>query len=306
MVEANEVTSPHVPVMLEACLEYLDPKEGGVFADVTLGRGGHSSAIVDRTAPSGRLLAVDRDPQALEFCRQRLADAAERVSFVHGTMSELSEHAREQGYESFDGIFADLGVSSPQLDEADRGFSLQREGPLDMRMDPTQGPTAEELIRSLSENDLANVIFEFGGERKSRRIARSIKWAQADNKISTTLELRSAVVRAVGPKRGRIDPATRTFQAIRIAVNRELDELRSLIEQAKTLLREGGVLAILSFHSLEDRIVKHTFRDDGQFSPLAKRPRVATDEEIESNPRARSAKLRAARRVVEKEKEYAR
>lgn len=286
--------SPHVPVMLDACMACLDPKPGGVFADVTLGRGGHAQALLERTAPNGRLLAVDRDPSAVAFCQERLATFADRVTIVHGTMSSLRAHAEAHGFEHFDGVFADLGVSSPQLDEAERGFSFQQDGPLDMRMDSSRGQTARELIDSLSESELADVIFEFGEERRSRRIARSIKRAAEEGELETTTELRRAVVRAIGPKRGRVDPATRTFQGIRIAVNRELDELRDLLENAANVLRPGGVLTILSFHSLEDRIVKQSFRGQSRWAPLFKKPRIANADELAQNPRSRSAKLRAA------------
>lgn len=292
-------SSPHVPVMLEACMACLAPQPGGIFADVTLGRGGHAEALLERTSPDGRLLGLDRDPSAISYCRERLAAYKERVTLVHGTMSSLQACAAEHGFERFDGVFADLGVSSPQLDRAERGFSFQHDGPLDMRMDPSSGPSARELIEELSENELADVIFQYGDERKSRRIARSIKKSEADGELETTSDLRRAVIRAIGPKRGRVDPATRTFQAIRIAVNRELDELRALIDLAPSLLDAEGVLTILSFHSLEDRIVKRAFRNAEQWRPLFKKPQVANEEELACNPRARSAKLRAARPVLQ-------
>ncbi len=287
--------APHVPVMLEACMQCLQPKPGGVFADVTLGRGGHAQALLERTSPGGRVLGLDRDPSAIAFCKARLAPFGDRITLVHGTMSGLEQSAERFGFDGFDGVFADLGVSSPQLDEAKRGFSFQQDGPLDMRMDSSQGQTARELIASLREDELANVIYEYGEERRSRRIARSIKCAEADNQLQSTADLRRAVVRAIGPKRGRVDPATRTFQAIRIAVNQELDELRALLACAPKVLREQGVLTILSFHSLEDRIVKRAFRGADIWQPLFKKPLVADDEELSRNPRARSAKLRAAR-----------
>ena len=195
-------------------------------------------------------------------------------------------------------MVADLGVSSPQLDDADRGMSFRREGPIDMRMDPGSGETALELIDRLSDDELADVIYQYGEERRSRRIARSIKKALADGELRTTLDLRRATVRAVGPARvGGVDPATRTFQALRIAVNRELEELESLLASLADVVTEGGVAAIISFHSLEDRLVKRAFHAEG-WTQLTKKPMVATDDESAQNPRARSAKLRAARRVV--------
>ena len=196
-----------------------------------------------------------------------------------------------------DGVVADLGVSSAQLDQEERGFSLAKEGPIDMRMDPTEGETALELIGRSDAEELANIIYRYGEERRSRRIARFLKRAYEEGELETTGDLRRAVHRATGPKRGRIDPSTRTFQALRIAVNEELADLEAFLELLPSVLKAGGVVAVISFHSLEDRMVKHTFRDSEGLDPLTKRPIVASDEERERNPRSRSAKLRAARRV---------
>jgi 16S rRNA (cytosine1402-N4)-methyltransferase len=211
-------------------------------------------------------------------------------------------HARalltEAGAPQVDGIVADLGVSSPQLDDASRGFSLSQDGPLDMRMDPTSGETARELIERLDEEELANVLFKYGEEKKSRRVARFIVRARDEGHLETTQDLRRACVRALGPRRGRIDPATRTFQALRIAVNGELDQLETFVGDLADILADEGVGVIISFHSLEDRIVKWALRNDARLTPLTKKPQMAGEEERTTNPRSRSAKLRAARRVA--------
>lgn len=287
----------HASIMLRETLEALEPRAGGVYADVTLGGGGHAAAILEHSAPDGRLIGIDRDPDALDAARGRLSEFEDRVTFVHGAFAQVASLVAEVGSPRLDGLIADLGVSSPQLDRAERGFSFRREGPLDMRMDPTRGLTARELIEDLSERELADVIYQLGEERKSRPIARSIKRAEADGELSSTEDLRRAVVRAIGPRRrGGVDPATRTFQALRIAVNEELDQLDALLEQLPDVLEDGGVAVIISFHSLEDRKVKHFFRGEPTLTPLTKKPLVAHDDERATNPRSRSAKLRAARR----------
>jgi 16S rRNA (cytosine1402-N4)-methyltransferase len=199
--------------------------------------------------------------------------------------------------ELVDGVLADLGVSSAQLDRGERGFSLAKEGPIDMRMDPTEGQTALDLIGRCGEEELADLLYRYGEEHRSRRIARSLRRAYEEGELRTTADLRRAVHRATGPRRGRIDPATKTFQALRIAVNDELTDLEALLEQLPSVLRTGGIVAVISFHSLEDRMVKRAFRDNEHLSPLTKRPIVASEQERESNPRSRSAKLRTARRV---------
>lgn len=287
----------HTPVLLEEVLEYLSPVAGGVYADVTLGGGGHGRAILERSAPDGRLVGTDRDPTAIEAARGALGEFGDRVTLRKARMRDLSEVLESVGLAQVDGIVADLGVSSVQLDQQDRGFSLAKDGPIDMRMDPTQGETAFELIGRTDAEELANVIYRYGEEGRSRRIARSIRRAYEEGELETTADLRRAVHRATGPRRGRIDPATKTFQALRIAVNDELSELESLLEQLPTVLCEGGVAAVISFHSLEDRMVKHCFRDSAGLTPLTKRPVIASDEERQHNPRSRSAKLRAARRL---------
>lgn len=290
--------APHVPVLLAECLEALAPRAGGIYCDCTLGRGGHAEALLEASEPDGRLIGLDRDPSALEACGDRLARFGDRVTLVHARFGEVRGELDRLGIEGVDGLLADLGVSSPQLDEAERGFSFRFEGPLDMRMDPTRGQSAKEAIEALDERSLADVIFELGEEKRSRPIARAIKRAESEGKLSSTSELRSAVVSAIGHKPGSpIDPATRTFQALRLYVNDELGELDRLLGSLPSVLNVDGIAAIISFHSLEDRAVKHTFRGEPSLLPLTKRPIEASDLEREQNPRSRSAKLRAARRV---------
>jgi len=287
----------HTPVLLDEVLEHLDPRPGGVYADVTLGGGGHAKAILERSSPDGRLIGTDRDPSALEAASAALSAFGDRATLRKARIGELADVLASLEVENVDGVLADLGVSSVQLDRAERGFSIAKDGPIDMRMDPTEGETALELIGRSDADELANVIYRYGEERRSRKIARSLRRAYEDGELETTGDLRHAVRRAIGPRRGRIDPATKTFQALRIAVNDELGELEALLEQAPQLVRIGGVVAVISFHSLEDRMVKHAFRDSEQLSPLTKRPIIASEREREHNPRSRSAKLRAARRV---------
>lgn len=287
----------HRSVLLDEVLAQLDPVSGGIYADVTLGGGGHARGILERSAPDGRLIGTDRDPSALEAAGVALAEFGERATVRKARISDLREVLTSLDVEQVDGIVADLGVSSAQLDQAERGFSLAREGPIDMRMDPTEGESALDLIGRCDADELANVIYKYGEEHRSRKIARSLRRAYEDGDLDTTDDLRRAVHRATGGRRGRIDPATKTFQGLRIAVNDELGELEALLEQLPSVLRIGGIVAVISFHSLEDRIVKHTFRDSEHLSPLTKRPIIASDEEREHNRRSRSAKLRAARRV---------
>ena len=288
----------HVTVLRGETVGFLEPKSGGVYADVTLGGGGHTELLLERSAPEGRVIGVDRDERALAAARARLERFGERATLVHAEASELPKVLASLGIERLDGVMADLGVSSPQLDDAGRGFSFRAAGPLDMRMDPSQGETARELCERLDETELANVIYQYGEERKSRPIARSIKRAIEDNALETTDDLRAAVHRVIRPKHGqRIDPATRTFQALRIAVNDELGQLEGLLACLPDVLEDGGIASIISFHSLEDRLVKNAFRDDARMERMTKKPVVATDEEAAGNPRARSAKLRVARRV---------
>jgi 16S rRNA (cytosine1402-N4)-methyltransferase len=271
-------------------------REGAVFVDVTLGGGGHTEAILEGD-PGARVIALDRDQVALDAARARLARFEGRVTFVHAPFGTLADALAGIGVSHVTGLCADLGVSSPQLDEPSRGLSFRREGPLDMRMDQSQGETALELIERVSDDELANIIFQYGEERRSRRIARSIKRSLADGELTTTLDLRRAVVRAVGPVRvGGVDPATRTFQALRIAVNEELGELDALLLAVDDVIEPGGVVALISFHSLEDRAIKHAFAGREGWTPLSKKPLYPTEEEAAANTRSRSAKLRVYRR----------
>ena len=289
----------HVTVMAKEVLRALAPERGGLYLDVTAGGGGHAAAIL-MSAQNARVIAFDRDLVAVAAARKRLAPFGERALVVHCAFSGVAEWlvAAEMG--QVQGLIADLGVSSHQLADRERGMSFRSEGPLDMRMDTTEGETARELIERVSQDELADIIYQLGEERRSRRVAACIKQALAAGELETTSELRRAVVRAVGPRRvGGIDPATRTFQALRIAVNSELDELRDLIEALPAILAEGGVAAIISFHSLEDRLVKRAFLQRAIWERLNNKPVVADEDERSENPRARSAKLRAARRVVQ-------
>jgi len=291
----------HDSVMLRETLEAIAPRSGGIYADVTAGGGGHSEALLQASSPDGRVLALDRDPRAVAAVRQRLSVFGARAEVVHADFAQLSQVLGRVGVMRLDGLVADLGVSSPQLDDAQRGFSFSHSGPLDMRMDTSQGETLRDLLWRLSERELADVLYQYGQERKSRPIARSIVRAREAGELQTTADLRRAVLRGAGPprrgQRSRIDPATRSFQGLRIALNRELEQLEALIAQLADVLQDGAVAAIISFHSLEDRVVKHRFRGDPRLSPLTKRPLSPGEQEQQQNPRARSAKLRAARRV---------
>jgi len=286
----------HVPVLTSAALEFLRPERGGLFVDCTVGLGGHSRALLEGGAT--RIIGIDRDPQALSTARTTLAPWADRVELVHADYRALDEVLDSRGISLVDGALADLGVSSLQLDAAGRGFSFQRDEHLDMRMDPTAGETAAELVARSSERDLADAIYAYGEERFSRRIARAIVEARREQPIETTGRL-AAIVRRALPRRGymRIDPATRTFQGIRIWVNRELEGLDTFLGAATRRLAEGGRMAVITFHSLEDRVVKHTLRalaaEVAGLRIRTKRPLVPSEAEIERNPRARSAKLRA-------------
>jgi 16S rRNA (cytosine1402-N4)-methyltransferase len=290
----------HEPVMVAEVLEHLAPARGGVFVDCTVGYGGHTRAMLH--AGASRVIGLDRDPDALRQAGAALASEESRVELVHSDYRRLDEILDARGVTAVDGILADLGVSSMQLDEAGRGFSFRRDEPLDMRMDRTSGLTAAEMIRDADERTLADVIYEFGEERHARRIARAIVEARDRSAVDSTGRLAEVVRRAV-PRKGysRIDPATRTFQAIRIWVNRELEGLDVFLTQAARRLRPGGRMAVIAFHSLEDRIVKHTLRSlqatgDIGLTIRTKRPVVPSEAEVERNPRARSAKLRVAER----------
>ena len=291
----------HVPVLLKEAIGFLAVKRGGAYVDCTVGLGGHSYEIAKRLGAPGHLIAFDKDPAALEKAAVRLQQSAvsegdwPTITLLHGSFAEL---ANDQRPATIDGILADLGVSSLQLGDAARGFSFQAEGPLDMRMNPMSGETAEQVVNHIDERELADVIYEFGEERRSRRIARAIVRSRPIRTTTQLVEVVAAAARSM--KHERIHPATRTFQALRIFVNRELDDLKALLEVAPTVLRPGGRLVVISFHSLEDRIVKDALREgarQGWYQILTKKPVTAGEEEIERNPRSRSAKLRAAERV---------
>jgi 16S rRNA (cytosine1402-N4)-methyltransferase len=291
----------HEPVLVAETLAWLDAARGGLFVDCTVGLGGHSLALLE--AGADRVIGLDRDADALRLAAETLAAFGSRVELVHADYRDLDRVLDERGIPGVAGTLADLGVSSLQLDSEGRGFSFRRDEPLDMRMDRTTGPTAADLLSSVEEKDLADVIFQFGEERFSRRIARAIVTARLTTPVATTGQLAGIVRRAV-PGRGyqRIDPATRTFQALRIWVNRELDGIDRFLEAASRRLLAGARLAVISFHSLEDRIVKHVFRalDRGEATLriLTKRPIGPGDEELARNPRARSAKLRVIERTA--------
>jgi len=287
--------------MTAGVLEHLRPEHGGLFVDCTVGLGGHSRALLE--AGATRLIGLDRDPEALARARDTLAPWGDRVELVHADYRSIDDVLDRRQIDRVDGALADLGVSSMQFDSPGRGFSFQRDEPLDMRMDQSGGDTAAALVAGSTERQIADAIFQFGEERLSRRIARAIVEARHEAPIVTTGRL-AAIVRRALPRRGyqRIDPATRTFQALRIWVNRELDGLDRFVEAAARRLRTGGRLVVIAFHSLEDRIVKHTLRAlqqrDGLVQVLTKKPIVPRDEEVAANPRARSAKLRAAERIA--------
>lgn len=308
----------HAPVLAAEVIDALAPRDHGIYVDGTVGGGGHAALVLDR-APGATLIGIDRDPMALAASRESLAAAGDRARLVHGTYDELPRILSELGVGQVDGILLDLGVSSPQLDLAERGFSFARPGPLDMRMDPTSGPTALELLRETFVDDLADLLFTLGEERHGKKIARLIKEALDADRLHTTTDLAHVVAGAIPmieQRKSKIHPATRTFQALRIAVNGELDQLANFLAGFPALLAPGGRCAIISFHSLEDRRVKHRFRDLAWTSSLppalaeragersaavceliSRKAIVASDAEIEANPRARSARLRVCERT---------
>jgi 16S rRNA (cytosine1402-N4)-methyltransferase len=314
----------HVPVLLKEAIDFLAVRRGGTYLDATVGLGGHSFEIARRLGAPGHLIGFDKDPAALAVAQKNLASAVgepvvgrqslvvsepipERlttndqrpdwplITLLHGSFADL---ANGQRLATIDGILADLGVSSLQLNDPARGFSFQADGPLDMRMNPMSGRTAEQVVNHIDERELADVIYEFGEERRSRRIARAIVRSRPIQTTKQLVDVVSAAARSM--KHERIHPATRTFQALRIFVNRELDDLKALLEAAPRVLKPGGRLVVISFHSLEDRIVKDAMRDgakQGLYRLLTKKPVTATEEEIDRNPRSRSAKMRAAERI---------
>lgn len=288
--------SQHQPVLLAEVLQWLAPQPGQTLVDGTLGGGGHTRALAERIAPNGQVIALDRDSEALQRAEAALGGLPVRL--VHGNFCDLPEILQQLGVAAVDGIVLDLGLSSDQLADADRGFSFTADGPLDLRFDTSMGEPAWRMISRLSAEHLADLIFQYGEERYSRRIARAIVERRRDNPIRTAGELAELVRRVVPRTRPpqRIDPATRTFQALRIAVNEELKSLEIALRRLPECLKVGGRLAVISFHSLEDRRVKEAFRDDPRYGPLMRKPIVPGDEECVRNPRSRSAKLRVAER----------
>jgi 16S rRNA (cytosine1402-N4)-methyltransferase len=306
----------HTTVLLEETTAAIAPVPGGTYIDATLGLGGHAESVLEASQPNGRVLGIDRDPEALRWARARLARFGSRFTAVEGSFSDLGRISEVTQHRPADGVIADLGVSSLQLDHAERGFSFQQDGPLDMRMGPSVGSPLSELLADIDEAELARVLRDYGEVSEPRRVARALLVARNEGKLLTTFDLKRVVER-VASKRDRHrahHPATKVFQALRIATNREIEELESLLEQIASVLSIGGRAAIITFHSLEDRAVKHAFRDEAappmprglpieptvRKTPLAatsKKPIVPSEAEVDRNPRARSAKLRAAVRV---------
>ncbi len=301
--------SSHIPVLLESCMRLMDPKPGGSYADGTMGAGGHSEAILKISSPDGTLTAFDLDPVAIETAKMRLEPFGKRVRIIRDSYTRLGDYVPEN---SLDGFIVDLGVSSMQLDQAERGFSFLQDGPLDMRFSPQQPLSAADIVNGWSQEDLARILWIYGEERRSRQIAAMICAERDREPIETTAQLRGIIERTVGSGREKIHPATRSFQAIRIAVNGELDAVEAVLPAAVKALKPGGRLLVISFHSLEDRIVKNYFRTESKdclcppeqpvctcghkavLRELTRHPVIADETEIEANPRARSAKLRAA------------
>lgn len=308
----EEKPSAHQPVLYHEVLEALRPEPGARYLDGTVGLGGHARGILHASSPNGQLVGLDVDPQALELAAQRLAEFGSRVGLRHGSYGQLAHHLAAVGWDSVNGILLDLGASSIQFDRADRGFSFQKEGPLDMRFDPGSPLTADELVNQWPEADLADTLFRYGEEPNSRRIARAIVRARL---LHSTVQLADVIAKAAGGRRGGLHPATRSFQALRIAVNKELETLEAALPQAVSALKPGGRLAVISFHSLEDRTVKLFFRKESRdcicppeqlvctcghkasIELISRRPIRPMPDEIEANPRARSARLRVAEKL---------
>jgi 16S rRNA (cytosine1402-N4)-methyltransferase len=309
----SQIPAPHISVLYHNIIESLRPINPGRYVDATIGAGGHAWGILDASSPQGQLLGLDLDPHALELADQRLQAFSGRYTLEHTSYTTLLQIMKQIGWDMVDGIVIDLGVSSMQIDSPERGFSFLKDGPLDMRFDPTQPTSAADLVNTLSEEDLADIFFLYGEERFSRRIARAII---ANRPFHTTLELAGLIEKTVRRSSGKIHPATRSFQALRIAVNGELQSLENFLPQAVTALKPGGRLAVISFHSLEDRIVKQFFRKESSdcicppdqlvctcghkasIIEITRHPLTADEEEIAANPRARSARLRVAEKIA--------
>ena len=308
----SEVSFPHRPVLYKETIQYLAPSSPKRYLDCTAGAGGHSEGILTESSPNGELLALDLDPLAIDLTRQRLSPFGQRAQVIQSSYLQSAKILHSIGWQGVDGIVMDLGVSSMQLDQSERGFSFRHDGLLDMRFDPTQGQTAADLVNKLDETDLADIIWRYGEERYSRRISQAILRARP---LTTTGELAEVVRNAIGRTKEKQDPATRTFQALRIAVNDELKTVEQAIPSLIALLNPYGRLAVISFHSLEDRLVKQAFKRESMdcICPperpvctcghkasvriLTSKPIVASAEEVESNPRSRSAKLRVVEKI---------
>lgn len=288
------LATKHASVLPAEVLHWLDPQPGQIIVDATLGAGGHTRLISEKIGPTGKMISLDCDPFMIETAKKRLTNP--NITFVHASFDQLRQVLDELKIPPVDGILADLGICSDQLDDSARGLSFQREGPLDMRLDPTRGMPASALVAQLDERSLADLIFQLGEERFSRRIAKAIVLERKINSIRTTTDLAELVRRCV-PRSGKIDPATRTFQAFRIAVNCEMESLDSFLQLAPYCLKPEGRLVIISFHSLEDRKVKAAFKDTSRYLALTRKPVQAGEEEENRNARSRSAKLRAAKKV---------
>lgn len=286
----------HLPVLLEEVSNYLQPEPNHFLIDGTVGLGGHASTLLSRVLPGGRLMGIDRDASNLEKARQRLSEFGDAFVPVHDSYANMAKHAQAHGFDSVDGILLDLGFSSVHVDEAERGFSFQSNGPLDMRYDRSQSLSAEVIVNTWSEDDLARIFRQYGEEVQARTIAESIVRARREEPIVQTLQL-SMLIESLIRRRGKTHPATKVFQALRIAVNDEFGELERALPECVNLLNSGGRLAIISFHSLEDRIIKHFFKGTPALKVVTKRPVTASQQELTTNPRSRSAKLRIAEKI---------
>ncbi len=294
----------HIPVMLREVIDYLNPGPGKIIVDATLGTGGHSFEILKRITPGGKLIGIDRDEDSLAICRKRLSEFSSSCEFVHGNFVDLDQILEKLGIDKIDGIVFDLGISTYQLKDPERGFSFQQEGPLDMRLDKSSYISAYDLVNNLNESEISNMLWSFGEERWHNRIARILVEERRNQPISTTSQLAALVMRAI-PYRYRkgyyrIHPATRTFQAVRIAVNRELEILETAVKKAVAILGKKAKICVISFHSLEDRVIKHTFRAlkaDGLIDIVTAKPLTPAPSEVIANPSSRSSKFRVAERI---------
>lgn len=291
----------HQPVMVAEVVQYLITDPNGVYVDATVGDGGHAKAILEKTSPQAIVVGIDRDREAIETASQVLADFGSRVKLVQGSFSTIAEILNQVNVEGIDGILFDLGVSSRQLDVPERGFSFSQDGPLDMRMDRTQKMNACQVVNTFTEKELADIFFYYGEEHKSRKIARSIVLARQKKSITTTSELEKIIWNCNPGRRGGIHPATRVFMALRIYINHELDELPKALESVLQFMKEGARMVVLSYHSLEDRVVKNFLRTHDQLEVINRKPMTPSQQEIQVNPRARSARMRVAQKMIREE-----